>query len=84
MEYQIATIQYQIDVLNSEKRIIENNGTIRGEGKVNDSIPLLKDALVFYHEKNESDQQRIAALGKGKNSPFKTTKQNANTFECAL
>ncbi len=35
-----TTIQNKIDVLNSQKRIIENNGTIKGEGKVNDSIAL--------------------------------------------
>jgi uncharacterized protein (TIGR02231 family) len=51
MEYSIAELQYQIDVLNSEKRIIENNGTIKGTGKVNDSIPLLADAIAFYHDK---------------------------------
>lgn len=51
LEYDILSLQSQIDVLNSEKSIIENNGTIKGQGKVNDSIPLLKDALEFYHEK---------------------------------
>lgn len=51
MGYDIAEIQYQIDVLNAEKRIIENNGTIKGQGRVNDSIPLLADAIKFYHEK---------------------------------
>lgn len=66
LEYQIATIQYQIDVLNSEKRIIENNGTIRGEGKVNDSIPLLKDALVFYHEKMNQINKELLRLGREK------------------
>lgn len=48
--YDIAEVQYKIDILNNEKRIIENNGTIRGEGKVNDSLPLLGDAIKFYHE----------------------------------
>lgn len=51
MEYSISEVQYKVDILNAEKRIIENNGTIKGEGKVNDSIPLLGDALAFYHEK---------------------------------
>lgn len=48
--YSISELQYQIDVRNSEKRIIENNGTIKGQGKVNDSIPLLADAIAFYHK----------------------------------
>jgi uncharacterized protein (TIGR02231 family) len=64
MEYEIASIQYQIDVLNSEKRIIENNGTIKGEGKVNDSIPLLKDALLFYHEKMNAINKELLRLGR--------------------
>jgi len=38
-------------VLNNEKRIIENNGIIKGNSKVNDSIPLLAHAIEFYHHK---------------------------------
>lgn len=48
--YDISEVQYKMNILNNEKKIIENNGTIKGEGKVNDSIPLLADALAFYHE----------------------------------
>ncbi len=48
LSYELAAVQNKIDVLNSQKRIIENNGTIKGVGKVNDSIPLLRDALAFY------------------------------------
>jgi len=66
LEYDIQAIQYQIDVLNSEKRIIENNGTIKGEGKVNDSIPLLKDALLFYHEKMNLINKDLLRLGREK------------------
>lgn len=66
LEYDIQAIQYQIDVLNSEKRIIENNGTIKGDGKVNDSIPLLKDALLFYHEKMNLINKDLLRLGKEK------------------
>ena len=49
LSYDQTAVQNKMDVLNSQKRIIENNGTIKGQGKVNDSIPLLKDALKFYH-----------------------------------
>lgn len=66
MEYEMSTLQYQIDVLNSEKRIIENNGTIKGQGKVNDSIPLLKDALLFYHEKMNQINKELLRLGREK------------------
>ena len=66
LEYSMSTIQYQMDVLNSEKRIIENNGTIKGQGKVNDSIPLLKDALLFYHEKMNAINKDLLRLGREK------------------
>jgi uncharacterized protein (TIGR02231 family) len=66
LEYEITAIQYQMDVLNSEKRIIENNGTIKGQGKVNDSIPLLKDALIFYHEKMNQINKELLRLGREK------------------
>jgi len=48
LSYQLTAVQNKIDVLSNQKRIIENNGTIKGQGKVNDSIPLLMDALKFY------------------------------------
>lgn len=66
LEFAISTIQYQMEVLNSEKRIIENNGTIKGQGKVNDSIPLLKDALIFYHEKMNAINKDLLRLGREK------------------
>ncbi len=49
--YKILDIQNKIDVLNSEKNILNNNGTVKGIGKVNDSIPLLKSAMAYYHTK---------------------------------
>jgi len=65
--YQIAEYQYQIDVLNSEKRIIENNGTIKGQGKVNDSIPLLEDAIAFYHKKMLEINKSLLSLSRSQN-----------------
>ena len=41
-------IQDEIDVLNATKSILSNNGAIRGQGKVNDSIQLLKQAVDYY------------------------------------
>lgn len=60
MDYKLLEVQYKIDVLNSEKRIIENNGTIKGQGKVNDSIPLLREALELYRlQMNEINSQLL-------------------------
>jgi hypothetical protein len=73
--YDISEIQYKIDVLNSEKRIIENNGTIKGEGKVNDSIPLLEDAIAFYHKKMLEINGQLLKYSRSKNLLMK--EQNA-------
>jgi hypothetical protein len=51
MNYDIQEIQDEIDVLNSTKSILSNNGAIRGQGKVNDSINLLKQAIDYYSVK---------------------------------
>lgn len=64
--YKAMGIQYKIDVLNSEKRIIENNGTIKGSGKVNDSIPLLANAIEFYHQKMNKINFELLKLNKSK------------------
>lgn len=64
LSYVQASIQNKIDVLNSQKRIIENNGTIMGKGKVNDSIPLLRDALKFYQEEMNSINSALLKLNK--------------------
>ncbi|UKN03196.1 DUF4139 domain-containing protein [Paracrocinitomix mangrovi] len=64
--YDISDLQYKIGVLNSEKKIIENNGTIKGVGKVNDSIPLLKDAVKFYHEQMMQINTQLLKLDRAK------------------
>lgn len=66
ISYDIAALQYKIDVLNNEKRIIENNGTIKGEGKVNDSIPLLADAINYYHLKMNEINLKLLKLDRSK------------------
>ncbi len=66
ISYQQMAIQNNINVLNSEKQIIQNNGTIKGIGKVNDSIPLLKDALTFYHKKMNAINAELLILERDK------------------
>ena len=44
----IIPLQDDIDVLTATKNILANNGAIRGQGKVNDSIALLKEAIDYY------------------------------------
>ncbi len=64
ISYELMSLQNKIDVLNSQKRIIENNGTIKGQGKVNDSIPLLRDALKFYMQEMNTINTSLLALNK--------------------
>ena len=64
--YEISAFQFKMDVLKSEKRIIENNGTIKGQGKVNDSIPLLIDAIKYYHQKMNEINAQLLLLTRSK------------------
>lgn len=49
--FQIQTLQDRLDVLTATKNILQNNGAIRGQGKVNDSIQLLQTAIDYYTAK---------------------------------
>ncbi len=48
MNFEIQQIQDNIDVYTATKNILQNNGAMKGQGKVNDSIQLLKQAIDFY------------------------------------
>ncbi|MDG1913674.1 MAG: DUF4139 domain-containing protein [Crocinitomix sp.] len=64
--YTQSAVQNKTDVLMSQKRIIENNGTIKGQGKVNDSIPLLKNVLRFYQEEMNRINAELLKLNREK------------------
>lgn len=51
LSFEEQNIKDQLNVLLKEKQIIEGNGAVNGTGKANDSIPLLQEALVFYHKR---------------------------------
>ncbi len=61
-------LQDEIDVLNNSKSILANNGAIRGQGKVNDSINLLKQALDYYQVKMNDINKKLQSIGKKKRS----------------
>jgi uncharacterized protein (TIGR02231 family) len=50
-QFLIDDLNSELEVLNASKSIILNNGAMRGQGKVNDSIQLLKEAVDYYLEK---------------------------------
>lgn len=60
--YDIQEFQDEIDVLVATKNILANNGAMRGQGKVNDSINLLKQAVEYYSIKMLEINKRIQRL----------------------
>ena len=76
--YEIQEIQDEIDVLNATKSILSNNGAIRGQGKVNDSIQLLKQAVDYYAVKMNEINKQLLKLNrrKAEKNVRKTEMQN--------
>lgn len=64
--FSVTELQDEIDVLNASKNILKNNGAIKGQGKVNDSIPLLKEAMAYYELKMKELNKKILSLSKRK------------------
>ena len=64
--YDLQTIQDEIDVLNATKSILTNNGAMRGQGKVNDSINLLKQAIDYYTVKMNEINSKLSVLNRKK------------------
>jgi uncharacterized protein (TIGR02231 family) len=46
--FELANLNSELEVLNASKSIIMNNGSMKGQGKVNDSIQLLQEAVKYY------------------------------------
>lgn len=72
IDYQLTGFQHRLDVLQTQKHILSNNGAIKGVGKVNDSIPLLKEALTYYYEKMNAIHSEVLELTIQKNKVLKT------------
>lgn len=66
MDYEIRELQDEIDVLAASKAILSNNGAIKGQGKVNDSIQLLKQAIDYYQVKMNEINKKVLALNRRK------------------
>jgi len=66
VQFALKEIQDEIDVLNTSKTILANNGAIRGQGKVNDSIQLLKQAMDYYQVKMNELNKKIQVLQRKK------------------
>lgn len=66
LQFEITELKDEIDILNNSKSILANNGAIRGVGKVNDSIQLLKAAMDYYQVKMNEINKKLQLLNKKK------------------
>jgi len=66
IQFDLQEIQDEIDVLTATKTILMSNGAIRGQGKVNDSINLLKQVVDYYSIKMLELNKRIQVLNRKK------------------
>ncbi len=61
MNYDIQEIQDELDILEKTKAMIANNGSMRGQGRVSDSLNFLKNAVEYYGLKmNEINKKKLA------------------------
>jgi uncharacterized protein (TIGR02231 family) len=74
LNFDIQELQDEIDVLNASKNILANNGAVRGQGKVNDSINLLKQTIDYYSVKMLELNKRLLTLNKKKTYKLDTKK----------
>jgi len=87
LDYQMMGIQNKIDVLQMQKSILSSNGSVKGVGKVNDSIPLLKETMNFYYEKMNAINSETLLLSIKKNrlqkakTRLKTSIQEIYTYK---
>jgi uncharacterized protein (TIGR02231 family) len=51
VNYQLEEVRTKKEVRTLERQMLLNNGTVKGVGKVNDSIQLLKSAMDYFHIK---------------------------------
>jgi len=64
MNYDIQEIQDEIDILEKTKAMISNNGSMRGQGRVSDSLNFLKNAVEYYGLKMTEINKKKLALNK--------------------
>jgi uncharacterized protein (TIGR02231 family) len=66
MNFDIQEIQDEIDVVNSSKSILMNNGSMKSQGRVNDSLNFLKQVIDFYGLKMNEFNKKALGLNKRK------------------
>ena len=71
LAFDLRDLQEQISVYNETKTMIKNNGLMKNQGKVNDSIGLLKEAIALYAAKMNSINKSLIVLSKKKTNKEK-------------
>ncbi len=64
LSYDLTEIKDEISVYTEARKILKNNGVMRSQGKVNDSILLLKEALELYTLKMNEINKELLSLNK--------------------
>jgi len=64
--FDLQEIQDEIAIYKAAQNIISMNGAVRGTGKVNDSIALLKQTVEYYTNKMNEINKKLLALEKKK------------------
>jgi len=64
--FDLKEIQDEISIYKAAQNIISMNGAVRGSGKVNDSINLLKQTVEYYTNKMNEINKKLLALEKKK------------------
>ena len=75
MSYDLNDIQDEINVYNQAKNILKSNGVMKSQGKVNDSIMLLKEALELYTKKMNQLNKKLSELRKIKDKKKQADKK---------
>ena len=66
VNFELRDINDEIEVLVAARKIIISNGAVKGQGKVNDSIQLLKATVDYYTTKISELNKKISGLDRQK------------------
>jgi uncharacterized protein (TIGR02231 family) len=66
VNFELRDINDEIEVLVAARKIIISNGAVKGQGKVNDSIQLLKSTVDYYTTKVSELNKKISTLDRQK------------------
>ncbi len=75
LSFALSEIQDEINVYTEARNILKNNGVMRSQGKVNDSIMLLKEALELYTMKMNQLNKKLTSLRKQQNKKQRIDKR---------